>query len=125
MAVDVAADSPPISFASLTLGDPSGTFLPTLQVASDMQSSGSLTIHGGSTLRHHTTQQFTVGSVMLHSGGRITHTANTTTRQYVVNIKTLNDFTMESGAEILLDYVGYQATAGPGASSRGSRSPPR
>ncbi len=54
--------------------------------------------------------------VIINSGGSVAHTANTTTKQYWLDLITMGNITINSGGMIDVSGKGYSETNGPGAS---------
>lgn len=121
-----------ISFATLALGDAAGTFAPTLRLSAAQNTSGSVTVHRGAKLQQDTNQQVIFGSLTVMPGSTLTHTANSSTRSFLINMSVTGDFDLQPGATVAANAVGYAggsgyqvAGSGPGggagnASSSGS-----
>ena|GEM_PF-2692385 len=112
-----------ISFKTLVLGR---TNSPTLRLSTGtVVDCGALTVKNKATLEENSSLSLYFSSITVETGGRITHTANTTTQQYVLSIITTGDFLLQSGATVYLDNAGYAGGAtgasgnGPGASVSG------
>ena len=101
-----------ISFATLTLGDPSAHFSPTLRISAAESTSGSVTVSSGATLQQDTTQQIGFGTLTVMSGGVLTHTANISTLSHLINLNVAGDFNLQSGAAIVVDAMGYSGNGG-------------
>ncbi|MDE2141049.1 MAG: hypothetical protein KGJ84_01385 [Elusimicrobia bacterium] len=122
------AGGTPAAFNSLTLGDSSGSFAPTLKLSGTLSTSGSVLIEPNAVLQQDASQQSTVGQLTVVSGGRITHSANSTARSFVVNLNVTGNFDLQSGATITASGLGYTGGAvnqngnGPGAGLYGGGS---
>lgn len=86
---------------------------------------GSLVVGGGSgsgavklVFKNGLTTNVVAGSVTVKSGATLTHTANSTAKTYVLNLKSGGDMTIESGAAVDADCCGFKS-GGPGATGQG------
>jgi hypothetical protein len=115
--VTIAAGSPAAAFNSLALG---GTKATVLKVSGLVSTAGSLTINAGGILQHDTDRQLSFGQIVISSGGKITHTANSNTRLFLSNLRVTGDFILSAGSAINLDGKGYGSVSGPGAGINGA-----
>ncbi|MFA6580134.1 MAG: hypothetical protein WCU88_13790, partial [Elusimicrobiota bacterium] len=124
----VPAGSSSISFASLTLGDAAGTFSPTLKVSTSVETGGTLTVLRNATLQQDCPWQLSFGAVNVVPGATLTHTANSSSRQYVLNLNVAGDFELQAGASVSVKGRGYSgggqnaAGSGPGGGGGASSS---
>ncbi|MCK5584365.1 MAG: fibronectin type III domain-containing protein, partial [Elusimicrobiales bacterium] len=61
----------------------------------------------GSVLEQTGLVQWTIGNLIVKSGSKITHKANTSDKLYALNMKILGDMTVEAGANIEVNGLGY------------------
>ena len=96
--VNIAAST---TVNSLVLGNSGGTTVPVLNFSYDAITNGALIIDSG--------------NLHIYSGGKITHTAGTTTVVGTININLqTGDFVIDSGGFIDANAVGYARNAGTG-----------
>jgi uncharacterized repeat protein (TIGR01451 family) len=81
---------------------------------------GALSVAGTLTLQRLAT--FYVDSVTVSSGGLITHSGNTTSKQYVVDISATSTIDVQSGGSINVDNLGYSSDNGTSPGISGSNS---
>ncbi len=110
--------NPAISFASLTLGSPSGTKSSTLKLSTGTLSAGPVIIYPGAALTQNTTAQVALAALTMYSGSMLNHTGNNVTRSTLVNLKIANMFEMQQGSNITAKSLGYAGGA-PGQSGSG------
>ena len=111
-AIVSASGGTSIAFATLALGDASGNFSPTLRLSAAGSTSGSVTIHRGAKLQQDTSQQVVFGSLTVMPGGMLTHTANTSSRSFLINMSVAGDFDLQAGATIAANGLGYTGGSG-------------
>ncbi|MBI5744913.1 MAG: hypothetical protein HY952_10240 [Elusimicrobia bacterium] len=109
--VTVTAASFPINFNTLTLG---GVNSPTLKLSTGTANAGSLVINNKSVFEQNSSLPLTFSYVTINSGGKLTHTPNSSSRQYSVNLNVTGDLVLQAGATIYLDWLGYASDSGPG-----------
>ncbi len=98
------------NFSSLTIGGDS-TYIATTTFIGNVGTAGSLTINSkGNIVQQNTTQQVFTGTVTVASGGVLTHTANTTSQLYELDISAVT-IDVQSGGSINTDGKGYSGGA--------------
>ncbi len=109
------ATNPPVAFKSLALGDEQGANSPILLLSTGTAvSTGTVMIYPNATLALNTTEQVVVSTLTMYSGSLLTHSSNSATMQYVVNLKVVNTFDLQAGSSITVDGLGYANGYGPG-----------
>jgi cysteine-rich repeat protein len=93
----------------------SGTFI--LQSAAAFNIN-SLTVQNTGTFEVSRAGQINIGTVTVNSGGTITHTANSSSKTYEININSTN-IDLQSGSNVNANYRGYAAGYGLGISASG------
>jgi hypothetical protein len=90
-----------------------------LRMAANAITGGNLTVNGNAKFEQMSAQQFNFNSVLVRSGGKLAHGANGSGRQYTLNLNVAGDFTLEAGASVVLDGLGYAGAANPGGAGSG------
>jgi len=103
----ILVTSPALRVHDVILGDADGLSAPILKISTGVVSSGTWTLYKNATLEQSTTEQLIVGTLLMQPGSVVSHTQNTTTRRYAVNLKAVNDLTMLAGSSIAVDGLGY------------------
>jgi len=101
------------TLGSVTLQN-AGTFVPQTTTGLSLTS---VTVQSGGTLEQGMTTALPITTFTVQSGGNVTHTTNTTTKAYVVNI-TSTTVDLQSGSTVNVNGLGY--TTGTGAGTNGS-----
>ena len=119
--VTVDASSPSISFASLQLGDPGGTFSPTLKISTSIASGGMLQVMKGSTLQQDSTQTLRVSDVTVFKGGFLTQSPNAmgSIPTAALSLDVSGIFTLQAGASAAVSGTGFQGGLSNGISGNG------
>lgn len=109
VSVTVEASSPSISFSSLTLGSPAGTFAAALTLSTNVVNAGSVLIHKNAGLTQGTTQLMVFnGDFTMMSGSSLTHRDNAQgTLSFAVKIQVTGTFDLKAGATITVTGKGY------------------
>lgn len=112
----------PVSLTANTLSFIDGSNL-TLQSATTLQmtvqatSGANLIVSGGAVFQQMNARQLGFASVQVQPRGQMTHSANSSSRSSVLNLAVAGDFTLQSGAAILADGLGYGGGTGGGCSN--------
>src|SRR5665213_1157292 len=108
----VSATTTNINFNSLIVG--SGTNQSALSLGSNIGTGGPITINNnGILIQANKVQQTISGTLIINSGGILTHSFNTTTNAFNVNFSAPT-ITVNSGGKINGDTRGYIRNSGPG-----------
>lgn len=109
-----------ISFSTLSIGQDSGTTFATTTISHAITSGGSITIKNqGSLIQNTTTQLSITGTLLIESGGILTHTANTSAQNYEVDISGAT-VTLNAGGTINVDGKGYTPSSISGGTGNGT-----
>ena len=101
-----------IDFDTLRVGG--GTASSTLILAGNISAGVDINIkNNGKITQSNTTQQTISGTLLIESGGMLSHSSNTSTQAYVINFNA-NSITLNSGGIISSTNAGYGAGKGPG-----------
>lgn len=95
-----------VNFNSLALGDSVGNASPNLEVSAPV-SAGSLTVFANAVFQQQSAQTLNFVSVLVEPGGVMTHAANASSRVTVLDLNVSGDFTLQAGASITVDGLGY------------------
>lgn len=90
-----------------------------LNFAVEKISGGDLLVRGNATFRQMNAAPLNFRSVLVESGGLITHAANSTARSSIVNLGTTGDFNLQAGATISASGLGYNGGSGYKVSGSG------
>jgi len=100
-----------VDFSTLTLG---GVNTATLTITPNIGTAGSITIaSNGTIVQDNKLQQSLSGTLLVESGGVLTHTYNNITHDYNVNFEA-QTITINSGGSVDVDKRGYAERQGPG-----------
>ncbi|MBI4657136.1 MAG: hypothetical protein HY746_10400 [Elusimicrobia bacterium] len=113
--VFVSSSSPVLKVRNLILGDAEGLSAPILVISTGVISLGKWIIHKNAILTQKTPEPFKIANLFLKTGGQIEHAANSSAKEYIVNLEVANEFIMESGSMINVKGKGYARGKGPGA----------
>ena len=115
----VTAANTAISFASLALGDSSGSTSPTLVLSTTTVAAGLVVVNTNATWKHSIASPISVASMTVQSGGVLTQVFSgaTSTETAKLNLAVANTFTLQSGGQISLASLGF--SGGTGAYSMG------
>lgn len=99
-----------LKFSTMTIG---GGTTATLEVQQNINSSSAnITIASGGVVKQkNTTTQTITGTLLIQSGGKLTHTDNSTSQAYEVDFSAAT-ITIDSGGSIDADALGYDANQG-------------
>lgn len=99
-----------LKFSTLTIG---GSSTATLEVQQNINSSSAnITIASGGVVQQKTTTTQTItGTLLIQSGGKLTHTDNSTAQSYEVDFSAAT-ITIDNGGSIDADALGYDANQG-------------
>ncbi|MBI4425747.1 MAG: hypothetical protein HY554_18600, partial [Elusimicrobia bacterium] len=109
LAIDVATTvtvsaSGPMEFGSLLLG---GSSASTLIVSTGMGvSPGNMTVRDRGAFQQNSTHRLRFNAVTVEAGGRLTHSANGSSKQYVLDLWVVDSFTLQAGSTITVDAKG-------------------
>jgi hypothetical protein len=108
----VTAAGTAIRFGSLTLGDSSGVYRPTLVLATGTASAGDVTVSSGAVWQSAVAGPIVVATMTVLPGGTLTHSFDgvVSSEPYKLNLYVLGEFRLDAGAEIRLDALGYSGS---------------
>ncbi len=110
--VRVTAPTPGAAFQSLTLGDASASFTPTLALSA-AATGGTVTVSSGAVLEQDTAAALSLSGLQVQSGGLITQSVNVSSRAAVVNLSVSGNMTVSAGGAIIVDGRGYAGSTSP------------
>ena len=102
-----------------------------LQMTANATAGGDLQVDGGGVFEQTNTNQLSFNSIVVQPGGLMTHALNTTARAAVLNLSVAAGFTLQAGATVTVDGLGYagagqntnQGGFGPGGGKPVNNSP--
>lgn len=105
-----------IDFSSLVVGD--GSSITTLRLYGDLGTAGNMTVkHNATVQQYNANTQALTGNLTVESGGNMTHQANSSSQEYVLQFSAQN-IDIQSGATVNVNQKGY-AGASSGSSNHG------
>ena len=78
-----------------------------LKLAGQSASGAALTVRSGGIFQQMNTSRLDFASVLVEPGGLLTHPANSSSHQYALNLGASGNFTLQAGATIAVDGLGY------------------
>ncbi|HOX21867.1 MAG TPA: fibronectin type III domain-containing protein, partial [Elusimicrobiales bacterium] len=103
--VTASSQSAAINFNSLTIGG--GTSNAKLALGAGIGNAGNLTVKNHGTFEQQNATSLSFGDITVEQGGVLTHKANSQTKEYFLNLNIQGDLTLQSGATIYMDGLGY------------------